>query len=411
VGTLISAARLFTGAEDLSPGWVELAGGRVATLGPGTPPRAADLVLPTGVLAPGLIDAQLNGAYGVDLAGTDLSGWLSVARRLPETGVTTFVPTFITAPVPELVAAVQRYAGFRDSLDRTPGAARTPGVHLEGPFLAPRRAGAHPRAALALPTPEAVASLIAAATRGTVRLLTLAPELPGALEAIRTLVAAGIRVSVGHSDAREDDVRAAADAGARLVTHLYNAQRPMTHRDPGVVGAALTDDRLTCGLIVDGHHVAPAAVKVAFACATGRIMLVTDAVAAFGMPPGTYQLGEGPITVREEEPPRRGDETLAGGTGRLDDAIHRTAEAGIALTEAIRAATSVPADALGLAGPGLDGPGRITAGGPADLVWLGPRDGLPLRCLATWVGGRLAFRVPDDRLPSGSLIGDQVPMA
>lgn len=416
VGTLISAARLFTGDGEPRPGWVEFDGGLVSATGHRTPPRVADVVLPSGVLAPGLVDAQVNGAFGVDLAGTDLAGWQRVTRRLPETGVTSFLPTFITAPLDDLVSALRRYAGYRATLDGVPGAARTLGVHVEGPFLSPRRAGAHPREALIPPTPDAVARLVdagagdtGAGKAGAGRTLvcvTLAPELPGALDAIRFLTSAGVRVCVGHSDACEDDVHAAADAGARLVTHLYNAQRPMTHRDPGVVGAALTDDRLTCGLIVDGHHVAPAAIKVAFACATGRVMLVTDAVAALGMPAGTYLLGEYPITVRETGPPLRRDGTLAGGTGRLDDAIRRTAEAGIPLHEAIRAATRVPAGALG-----LDGPGRIVPGGPADLVWLGPAGGLSVRCLATWVAGRLAFRLPDEKLSSTGTSGAGTPLA
>jgi N-acetylglucosamine-6-phosphate deacetylase len=428
VATLISTSCLFTGDDEWGPGWVETDREQVAALGRGQAPRTPDVVLTTGVLAPGLVDAQLNGAYGVDLAGADPAGWQRVAKRLPETGVTSFLPTFITAPLDDLASSVQRYVGCRTALDGLPGAARTLGIHLEGPFLSPRWAGAHPREALIPPTPEAVTRLIDACHdgdgghgrhgrdtrrgrhdgdgRGALTCMTLAPELPGGLAAIRALTAAGVRVSVGHSDAREDVVHAAAGAGAVLVTHLYNAQRPMTHRDPGVVGAALTDERLTCGLIVDGHHLAPAAIKVAFACATGRIMLVTDAVAALGMPAGSYVLGAEPIVVREDEPPLRRDGTLAGATGRLDDAIGRAVEAGIPLPVAIRAATQVPARALG-----LDGPGRIRRGGPADLVWLGPLGDRSVRCLASWVAGRLAFRLPGGQLPSTAVLGEPVPAA
>jgi N-acetylglucosamine-6-phosphate deacetylase len=396
---LISTARLFTGEKELQPGWVALERERVAALGSGPPPRHPDAVLPAGILTSGLVDAQVNGAFGVDLAQADGPGWQLVARRLPETGVTSFLPTFISAPLPDLVASVQRYTAHGATLDPASGTARALGVHLEGPFLSPRRRGAHPLPALIPPTPDVVSSLAEAGGVGTVVCLTLAPELPGALAAIRTLASCGIRVCVGHSDAREDIVHAAADAGATLVTHLYNAQRPLTHRDPGVVGAALTDERLTCGLIVDGHHVAPAAIKIAFSCAPGRIMLITDAVAALGMPAGTYHLGESPITVREAEPPRRDDGTLAGAAGRLDDAIRRTAEAGVPLIEAIRAATCVPAAALG-----QDHLGRIAPGGPADLVWLGPYGDLPLRSLATWMAGRLAFRAPEGQLPPGTVL-------
>lgn len=397
--TLISATRVFTGEKELQPGWVALERQRVTALGSGPPPRHPDTVLPVGILAAGLVDAQINGAFGVDLAQADGPGWRLVARRLPETGVTSFLPTFISAPLPDLVASIQRYTAHGAALDPASGAARALGVHLEGPFLSPRRRGAHPLPALIPPEPDLVASLIEACGVSTVTCLTLAPELPGARAAIRAFASCGIQVSVGHSDAHEDIVHAAADAGATLVTHLYNAQRPLAPRDPGVVGAALTDERLTCGLIVDGHHVAPAAVRIAFSCAPGRIMLVTDAVAALGMPAGTYRLGDGPITVRESDPPRRDDGTLAGASGRLDDAIRRAAEAGVPVVEAVRAATRVPAAALG-----QDHLGRIAPGGPADLVWLGPSGDLSLRSLATWVAGRLAFRAPEGRLPPGTVL-------
>ncbi len=299
-----------------------------------------------------------------------------MARRLPETGTTAFLPTFITAPVGRLAAALrsaQKLAGAA-----TPGA-RVLGVHLEGPFLSPARAGAHRRDWMVPPSPEAVAELLDAG-HGVLRLMTLAPETDGALAAIAALVAAGVVVSVGHSDATADQVAAAADEGARMVTHLFNAQRGLHHREPGVVGQALTDHRLTSGLIVDLRHVSAAACAIAFAAAPGRICLVTDAAASAGMPPGRYLLGGQPTELPPGEgAPVRPDGTLAGSALRMDLAVANAVAVGLGLAEAVAAASRIPADLIGR--PDL---GRLAPGAPADLAWLGD----DLRTKATWVGGK-----------------------
>ncbi len=340
-----------------------------------------DVDLPSGVLVPGLVDIQINGCFGVDFVAADSAGWAEVSRRLPETGVTSFLPTFITAPVPDLVAALRRTAALPADL----GGAGVLGVHVEGPFLAPNRHGAHDPALLCDPTPEAVDALIEAAP-GLLRLHTLAPERPGGLAAIRRLVEGGVLVGVGHSDATAEQTEAAADAGARLVTHLFNAMRPLHHREPGVIGQGLVDPRLTCGLIADLHHVAAPVCRLAFAAAPGRIVLVTDAVAAAGMPPGTYDLGGQQVSVDSLGLPRRPDGTIAGSGLRLDAAVANVVAAGVDLRSAVDAATRLPADILGR--PDL---GRIEVGATADLVWLG--DDLSAR--ATWLAGRLAYgRLP-----------------
>ncbi len=383
----VTAARVLTGEADLGHGWVSIADGRVTGVGAGDPAGEPDVALGSGVLVPGLVDAQVNGAFGVDLVSADTAGWTRVVRGLPHAGVTAFAPTFVTASITDLAEALRRHARVRPVLDAVPGAARTLGVHIEGPFLDPSVRGAHRRDLLAHPSPGAVASLLAAGVGGALLYVTLAPELPGALEAVRRFVAAGVRVAVGHTIATEACVRAAADAGASIVTHLFNGQQPMHHRAPGVVGAALTDERLTCGLVVDGHHVHATAIKVAFACAAGRVMLVSDAVAPYGMPRGRYVLGGEEIRVAADgEPARRADGTMAGGTGRLDDGIARLVATGIPLQVAVEAATRVPADALGRGDLG-----RITPGARADLVWLDALDGSPPRTRATWVEGRLAY--------------------
>jgi N-acetylglucosamine-6-phosphate deacetylase len=375
---LITAPRVVTataGPAVLEPGYVAIEAGLITAVGQGQPPYTPGLALDSGVLLPGLIDLQVNGCYGQDLAGVDQAGWARVVRRLPETGTTAFLPTLITAPVGELDRALRSAAGFVAGL---PAGARVLGVHLEGPFLSPARAGAHRRDWMVPASPEAVAGLLAAGS-GLVRVVTLAPEVAGGLAAVAQLASAGVVVSVGHSDATAGQVAAAADAGARMVTHLFNAQRPFHHREPGVVGQALTDPRLTSGLIADRSHVAAAAAAMAFAAAPGRVCLVTDAIAAAGMPPGRYLLGGEPVTVGPgDAPPLRRDGTLAGSVLRMDRAVANVVAAGIGLAEAITAATRIPADLIGR--PDL---GRLSPGAAADLAWLGD----DLRTRAVWVAG------------------------
>lgn len=400
---VLTAPRVLLGDHLVSDGWVALAAGRIAKVGVGAPPAAPTLHLGDGVLAPGLVDAQINGAFGTDLVDADDAAWDRIRAELPRTGVTAFVPTFITAPIPVLTAALQRArdrAGVPDRgaavgvAERASGRAAPPsrsgrrrgapspgarvvGIHVEGPFIAAARRGAHNPVHLCDPSPETVAALLEAGG-DALGYVTLAPERDGALDAIRQLTAAGVRVAIGHSDADDGRAIAAVDAGASLVTHLYNAQSPLNHRDPGVVGVALSDPRLTCGLIVDLEHVAPTAVRLAFAAGAGRIMLVTDAIAALGMPPGTYALGGQPTEVRTGAAPVRSDGTLAGSALRLDAAVANTIACGIDPAVALTAATRVPADALGA--PDL---GRLAPGAAADLVWLDEA----WSTRTTWVAG------------------------
>ena len=327
-----------------------------------------DVVLPSGVLAPGLIDLQVNGCFGIEFAYDE--DWSPAVSRLPETGVTAFLPTFVTAPMEVLIDGLRRVP------DPLPGA-RILGVHVEGPFLAAEQKGAHDASLFLDPEPELIDALL---EPGTMALLTLAPERAGALVAIERLAGEGVLVSVGHSDARAEVVAAAATAGARMVTHLFNAMRGIHHREPGVAGQALADERLACGLILDGHHVAEPVARVAFAAAGGRIALVSDAIAPAGMQPGLYELGGEPVITRAGEPPRRPDGTIAGATLRLDDAVARAVAIGVPPEVAIGAATRVPADLLGRSDLG-----RIEPGAAADLVWLDDA----YRARATWVGGEL----------------------
>jgi len=381
---LITAPRVVTAdpaGRALAPGYVTVHEGRVAAVEPGPPPRPPDIELPDGVLLPGFVDLQVNGYYGEEFPSGSVDGLARVVTRLPETGTTALLPTFVTSPPGSLAAALRATAAMLPALPAR--AARVLGVHAEGPFISPARKGAHNEAWMTDPTPAAVDELLDAG-RGVLRLVTLAPERDGAMAAISRLAEAGILVSVGHSDATARQVDEAAARGARMVTHLFNAQRPLHHREPGVVGEALVDPRLTCGLIADMYHVVPPVCLLAFRAAPGRILAVTDAAACAGMPPGRYLLGGEPIELPPGDgaPPVRDDGTLAGSALRMDVAVANLVRAGVGLTDAIEAGTRVPADLIGR--PDL---GRIAPGAAADLAWLGE----DLRARATWVGGELVY--------------------
>ncbi|HEY0717223.1 MAG TPA: N-acetylglucosamine-6-phosphate deacetylase [Streptosporangiaceae bacterium] len=374
-----------SGAAALSPGWVLIEDGWITAVGEGDPPRTPDEHLPHGVLVPGFVDLQVNGYYGVEFDAAREPEWRMVAARLPETGTTSFVPTFITAPLPQLYDRLSTAAALIPALTGAAGDAHDPsarvlGVHVEGPFINPVRGGAHNPDWMTDPAPEAVQGLLDAA-QGALRIITLAPERAGALDAIREFTRHGVLASVGHSDALAHQVAEAADAGARMVTHLFNGQRPLHHREPGVVGQALADHRLTSGLIADFRHVAGPVTAVAFAAAPHRIALVTDAAACAGMPPGPYLLGGQRIELPAGDgvPPVRPGGTLAGSALRMDVAVSNMVSVGVSLPVAVSAATRIPADLAGRADLG-----RIAPGARADLAWLGAG----LRARATWIAGR-----------------------
>jgi N-acetylglucosamine-6-phosphate deacetylase len=380
---VVSAPRVVAGARVLSPGAVAIDDGRITAVLDELPSRGPGrLQLDHGVLVPGLVDLQVNGYGGVDLAEADPAGWAGVAAGMATAGVTSFLATFTTAPLDELVAALGR---ARAAFARAGTGARLLGVHMEGPFLSPARKGAHDPAAMLDPSPAAVGRLVEAG-REVLVALTLAPERPGAIAAITSLVREGVIVSVAHSEAREAEVAAAADAGARMVTHLFNAQRGLDRREPGVAGQGLADPRFTLGLIADLQHVHPAVCRVVMAAAGDRVALVSDASAAAGMPPGRYRLGGRTVELADHGPPKRDDGTVAGSTLLLDQAVANIAGLGVSLPDAVAAATRVPADLLGRADLG-----RLAPGATADLAWLSD----DLDAIATWVGGTLVWPSPD----------------
>jgi N-acetylglucosamine-6-phosphate deacetylase len=339
---------------------VETDGDRIAHVGP-TTGTVADRVL-----APGLVDLQVNGIDDVDVATAEGADWERLDGLLAAQGVTTWCPTLVTAPLDRYAAPLSRIAEAAARPGPRPAIA---GAHLEGPFLG-GKPGAHP-VDLIIPVDRAWLD----ALPPIVRIVTVAPEPPGALDAIAGLAARGVLVSLGHSAATIDQARAGVDAGARLVTHGYNGMSGLDHRAPGMVGALLTDDRVAVSLIADLVHVHPAALEVAFRCKPAdRVVLVTDAVAWRRGRVGGIDL------VHDGTAPRLPDGTLAGSTLTLDRAVGNVvARCGVPLLRALAAASTNPAALLG-----LDDRGAIEPGRRADLVVLDP-DTLEAR--ATWVSG------------------------
>ncbi|MBP2475096.1 N-acetylglucosamine-6-phosphate deacetylase [Crossiella equi] len=342
---------------------------------------------PDGLLSPGLVDVQINGAVGVDFADTDAEGMAKVAAALPRTGVTRFVPTLITTPVTEIIRQARQVIAASAALPEGAGA-RPLGLHFEGPFLSPLRHGVHNPDHMEPPSADRIERILAdPQVAAALRLVTLAPEQPGGFAAVRRLTEAGVVVAVGHTDATGAQTRQAADEGARMITHLFNAQRPLGHREPGVPGIGLVDPRFTLGLIADLAHVDGDICKLVFNAAPGRVALVTDAVAAAGMPPGRYQLGGEDVLLTEEGVPRSPSGTIAGSALTLDRAIRNIVSLGVDPALALHAASTVPANVIGE--PTL---GRLTPGARADLV-LWDNDLHPRK---VWVEGELVFDAEQD---------------
>jgi N-acetylglucosamine-6-phosphate deacetylase len=311
-----------------------------------------------GLAVAGLVDLQVNGYAGVDVLTAEPGELVDMGRALARDGVLWYQPTLITSGTEQALGALHTIGQAMD----LGGPARILGAHLEGPFLSKTRAGAHPAALLRRPDLDAVAALLLAGC--PVTMMTLAPELDDAVDVIEALDERGIVVSVGHTDAGATVAHAAFDHGARAVTHVFNAMRPFVHRDPGVVGVALTREDVTVMLIADGVHVAPEAVLLAWRAARGRMTLVSDAIAAATLGDGVYRLGQGEVQV-EDGVSRLADGTLAGALRPLAWGLRMLIELGVPIPEAVDTVTAAPARLLGREGVGV-----LRAGGPADLVVL-----------------------------------------
>lgn len=310
-------------------------------------------------LAPGLIDLQLNGAFGHDFTHRPESMW-EVAADLPRFGVTGFLPTIITSPL-------QTTASAQQVLKNKPKGyigAEPFGLHIEGPFLNPEKKGAHNENYILSPDSISLDLLKGWTSNEGIRLVTLAPEMNGALEMIETLVGQGVVVSAGHSMATFAEAQAGFSAGISYVTHLFNAMPPLHHREPGLAAAALSDELITIGLIPDGIHVHPDLVRLICRLAPNRINGVTDAMGAMGMPPGEYRLGDYTVHVTEVEA-RLPSGTLAGSVVLPMQVIQNLVLfTRCSVVDAIRSMTQIPADLLDMSGR----KGRVEIGYDADLI-------------------------------------------
>ncbi len=372
---LIHSARKLDAAGEVDDFWMLIEGDTIVSTGTGRTPDAHTSVDAAGRwLVPGFIDLHCHGGCGFsfDAGAADITAALATHRAH---GTTRSVISLVANPIASLESSLGAIADLASADPLILGS------HLEGPFLAPERRGAHNVEFLLAPQPFEVERLIGAA-RGTLRQLTIAPELPNALEAIDVLVEAGVTVAVGHTEATFDEARVAFDRGARMLTHAFNAMPGIHHRAPGPVVAAFDDERVTIEIVLDGHHVHPEVAALAFTAAPDRIALVTDAMAAAGASDGDYALGSLTVTVRNGLAKLAGTGTIAGSTLTQDAALRVAIEAaGIAPRDAITALTRTPARALGLD----HRHGMLAAGFAADTVLLDHA----WRVHAVWADGRV----------------------
>jgi N-acetylglucosamine-6-phosphate deacetylase len=328
-------------------------------------------------ILPGFVDLQVNGSHGIDVMTASPDELAALSRHLAREGTTAWLPTAVTAPIEkiELVHDSIARALERSRADDSHDAAAILGMHLEGPFISPRRLGAHPPLNLE-PRGEAFERVLA---MNALRLLTLAPELPGALDAIRRLVARNVVVSIGHTDATLEEANAGIDAGARMFTHLFNAMRPLNHRDPGVIVAALAPNAAIPAIIPDSVHVHPAILRLAFDARGKGMILVTDKVALAQTSGAEKQVGRARATIRDGAA-RLDDGTLAGSIISMLDGVRVMVEkADVRIGDAAVMAATNPARLIG-----ANDRGRIEVGTRADLILLSPA----LELKSVFIGGR-----------------------
>jgi N-acetylglucosamine-6-phosphate deacetylase len=345
-------------------GWVEIAGERIAQVGGGIAPQRAEGSV-RWTIVPGFIDLHVHGGGGHSFDGGDPDAVVGGIDFHLAHGTTTTLLSLVTSPADRLDAAVRNIAGLL--ADGNPATRRrVGGIHAEGPFLSESRCGAQDPAFMVDPDPVLIDSLVAAAD-GHLRMMTIAPERHGAADAVRRLTAAGVIVAIGHSDATFEEATAAIDAGAVVATHLGNAMSPLQHRHPGMVGACLAAARVSCELIVDGHHLHPSFVRIAAASkGVDGVVLITDAMSAAGVGDGRYRLGRFDVDVRDGAARLVDGGSLAGSTLTMDGAYRNAVAAGLDEVAASRAASHNPARLLGIDGD----VGTIEAGKRADLVVL-----------------------------------------
>jgi N-acetylglucosamine-6-phosphate deacetylase len=366
--TVLTAETLWDGTSLLDHPVVVIDDGQIASISTGFnadfPPKTLNLDYPGGILAPAFLDVHTHGAAGHDVMEATPEALNAIGKFLARHGTGNYLATTVTAPLDSILRSL---AGLAKLLGLPPveGQARPAGIHLEGPFLSHAKRGVHPPQHLLAPDLTVFDRLFEAA-EGHIRLMTLAPELPGANELAAHATARGVRVSLGHSNATAESTRATIAAGAVSATHTFNAMRPLDHREPGILGTVLTTDSLFAELICDGVHTAPELVKLWWrAKGPERAILVTDAMSATGMPDGEYQMGG--FTVQVEHGRATAGGVLSGSVLTLDKALTNFLSfTGAPLAQALRLLTSNPAAMTGLGAQA----GLLTVGQPASLVAL-----------------------------------------
>src|SRR5271155_3893592 len=378
---LIAAGTVILEHGVCRPGWLETSGERIVDCGSGLPPRPADVDMPEALVVPGFVDMHAHGGGGASYTDANDADILRAAMFPRRHGTPTTLASLVTASPADLLTAVAVLA-------ESTRAGTVAGIHLEGPWLSAARCGAHDPAQLRDPAPAEIDALLTAGG-GAIRMVTLAPERTGSDDAITRFADAGVVVAVGHTDATYEQTRHAVELGATVGTHLFNAMRPVHHREPGPAIALLQDPRVTVELIADGVHVHPAMLRATIeAAGADRVALVTDATAAAGVGDGEFQLGTVGVDVVERVARVRGTSTIAGSTATMDQLFGAVAGYGpdrdTALAAAVRMTSTTPARTLG-----IDGAGSLRVGAEANLVALEPDYRVSaVMARGSWVAGR-----------------------
>ncbi len=366
--TIITAGHLITPEKWIESPVVTVDEGTIVDVQPRssmeTPAGARKLDFPDLILAPGFIDIHIHGGAGHDVMESDESGRARFEAQLVKHGVTAYLPTTVTAPEDRILQALE-FLGKAVQNGGGRGRAHPLGIHLEGPFISHAKRGVHPPANLVQPSPGALERFWQA-SQGTIRAMTIAPELPGAAETIRHARTLGVHSSLGHSNATYAEAQIGIAAGADHATHTFNAMRPLDHRDPGILGAVLENDGLSADIIADGIHVDPSIVRL-FLRAKGndKAVLITDAISATGMPDGAYKLGDFEVQVKDGRCESEGK--LAGSVLTLDRAVRNVMSfVDWRLDQAVKLVTLNPARLLGI----TDQRGIVAPGRRADLAVL-----------------------------------------
>jgi N-acetylglucosamine-6-phosphate deacetylase len=379
---LIRNARIVTPDGIIENGWIRIHDGIITDTGGmpyGDGPGGDDILdAQGGWVLPGFIDVHVHGGAGHDFMDADAGGLAEITRFHAAHGTTGIVATSLTASKDDLTGVLERISSY---MSAPMPYAQVIGVHFEGPFISEKWKGAQNPAHIVAPQLDWLEDWVARFP-GIIKIQTLAPETDGALDYIARLAHHGIVPSCGHTDATFEQITAAADRGLRHAVHAYNAMRSYHHREPGTVGAVLTDDRITAEVIADGHHVHPAGIKLLHSAkGTDNVILVTDAMAAAGMPDGDYNLGGLPVRMTCGVARLKEGDSLAGSTLNMISAVrYLVREVGVPLEQASRMASANPARQLGIA----DQTGTLEAGKRADILLLD--DSLELQKI--WIGGR-----------------------